>query len=146
MEGKLKTSHLTVNGRLEFYRTVFWNQQHGTVVPMDLLLGIESRNYSLGVREICCRESRNNAFVPASENVKRLAQLNISSHSVRQIVEQQGAAVSRAQYKGQTGPDFMVQDCTNQTAITDAASVIRGSQAARKGKLFWNFNNIRGLR
>jgi len=41
-KGKQKTSHLTVNGRLEFSRTVFWNENHGTVVPVDILLGIGS--------------------------------------------------------------------------------------------------------
>ena len=113
---------------------------------MDLLLGMESRHHSLGVREICCRESLNNAFVPASENVKRLAQLDISSDSVRQIVEQEGAAVSRAQHKGQTGPDFTVEECTDQTVITGADGVMvpmvteqqkrkrRNTQAAKRKK------------
>lgn len=73
-KGRQKTSHMTVNGRLEFCRSVFWNEDHDTVVPLDILLGIESSNHSLGVCEICCRESLNNAFVPASENIKRLAQ------------------------------------------------------------------------
>ena len=72
-KGKQKTSHLTINGRLEFVRTVFWNDDYGTVVPMDFLFGIESANYSFGVREMCCRESLNNAFVPASGNIERLA-------------------------------------------------------------------------
>ena len=98
-KGKQKTSHLTVNGRLEFRRTVFWNESHGTVVPMDILLGIESSHHSLGVREICCRECLNNAFVPASENIQRLAQLDISSSVVRQIVEHEGTELSRAQHK-----------------------------------------------
>ena len=91
---------------MEFVRTVFWNEDCGAVVPMDILLGIESINYSLGVREICCRESLNNAFVPASENIKRLAQLSVSSSIVRQIVEREGSAISQAQHKSQTGPDF----------------------------------------
>ena len=77
-KGRQKTSHLTVNGRLEVSRTIFWNKDIGAVVPMDILLGIGSSSHSLGVREICCRESLNNAFVPASKNIKRLAQLDIS--------------------------------------------------------------------
>ena len=123
-KGKQKTSHLTVNGRLEFSRTVFWNKNHGTVVPMDILLGIESSNHSLGVREICCRESLNNAFVPASENIKRLAQLDISSSVVRQIVEHEGSELSRAQHKSQTGPDFKAEDCTDKTLITGTDGVM----------------------
>ena len=123
-KGKQKTSHLTVNGRLEFSRTVFWNENHGTVVPMDILLGIESSNHSLGVREICCRESLNNAFVPASENIKRLAQLDISSSVVRQIVEHEGSELSRAQHNSQTGPDFKAEDCTDKTLITGTDGVM----------------------
>jgi hypothetical protein len=115
---------LTINGRLEFGRTVFWNEDHGTVVPMDILLGIESSNHSLGVREICCRESLNNAFVPASENIKRLAQLDISSSVVRQIVEHEGCKLSRAQHKNQTGPDFKAEDCTEKTIITGTDGVM----------------------
>ena len=145
-KGKQKTSHLTVNGRLEFSRTVFWNENHGTVVPMDILLGIESSNHSLGVREICCRESLNNAFVPASENIKRLAQLDISSSVVRQIVEHEGSELSRAQHKSQTGPDFKAEDCTAKTLITGTDGVMvplvtqeqklkrRKTQAAKRKK------------
>ena len=145
-KGKQKTSHLSVNGRLEFSRTVFWNKNHGTVVPMDILLGIESSNHSLGVREICCRETLNNAFVPASENIKRLAQLDISSSVVRQIVEHEGSKLSRAQHKSQTGPDFKAEDCTDKTLITGTDGVMvplvtqeqklkrRKTQAAKRKK------------
>ena len=113
-----------MNGRLEFRRTVFWNEQHGAVVPMDILLGIEASNYSLGVREICCRESLNNAFVPASENVKRLAQLDISSSVVRQIVEHEGSVISKAQHRGQADPDFKAEECTDKTMITGTDGVM----------------------
>ena len=145
-KGRQKTSHLTINGRLEFGRTVFWSAQHGTVVPMDILLGIESSNHSLGVREICCRESLNNAFVPASENIKRLAQLEISSSVVRQIVEHEGSEISQAQHRGLADPDFKAEDCTDKTMITGTDGVMvpmvteqqkrkrRKTQAARRKK------------
>jgi hypothetical protein len=137
---------LTVNGRLEFNRTVFWNEDHGAVIPMDILLGIESSNHSLGAREICCRESLNNAFVAASKNIKRLAQLDISSSVVRQIVEHEGRQLSRAQHKNQTDPDFMAEDCTDKTMITGTDGVMvpmvteqqklkrRKTQAAKRKK------------
>jgi len=123
-KGRQKTSHLTVNGRLGFNRTVFWNENHGTVVPMDILLGIDSSHHSLGVREICCRESLNNAFVAAVENIKRLAQLDMSSSTVRQIVEHEGSVISQAQHRGQTGPDFKAEDCTYKTVITGTDGVM----------------------
>jgi hypothetical protein len=116
------------------------------MVPMDILLGMESSNHSLGVHEICCRESLNSAFVPASENIKRLAQLNISSSVVRQIVEHEGSELSRAQHKSQTGPDFKAGDCTGKTIITGTDGVMapmvteqqklkrRKTQAAKRKK------------
>lgn len=109
---------------MEFTRTVFWNKDHGTVVPMDRLLGIESSHHSHGVCEICCRESLNTAFVPASDNIKRLAQLDISSNTVRQIVEQEGRNIVDAQRTGQAGPDFTSKDCTNGTVIVGSDGVM----------------------
>jgi hypothetical protein len=52
-----------------------------------------------------------------------MAQLDISSSTVRKIVEGEGAAISQAQHKNQRGPDFKVQDCTDQTVITGADGV-----------------------
>jgi len=113
---------------------------------MDILLGVETSNYSLGTREICCRESLNSAFVPASENIKRLAQLDISSSVVRRIVEHEGSRLSRAQHKSQTGPDFKAEDCTDKTIITGTDGVMvpmvteqqkvkrRKTQAAKRKK------------
>ncbi len=91
---------------------------------MDILLGIESSNHSLGVREICCRESLNNAFIPASRNIKRLAQLDISSNVVCQIVEYEGSVISQDQHKGQADPDFKAEDCTEKTVITGTDGVM----------------------
>ena len=113
-----------MNGRLELSRSIFWNADIGTVAPLDILLGIESSSHSLGVREICCRESLNNAFVPAGENIKRLAQLDISSSTVRQIVEYAGAELSLAQHKNQLHPDFTSQNCTDKTIIVGADGVM----------------------
>lgn len=123
-KGRQKTSHLTVNGRLEFNRIVYWNDESGTVAPMDILLGIQSSNHSLGVREICCRESLNNAFVPGSKNIKRLAQLDISSSVVRKIVEFEGQAISRIQHLGQADAGFNAEDCTEKTLITGTDGVM----------------------
>jgi hypothetical protein len=113
-----------MNGRLTVKRTVLWHRQQGTAVPLDRFLGIEHGAYSRGVREVCCRESLNVAFVPASENIKRLAQLEVSSGTVRRIVEGEGAVLSRARHAGQAGPDFTAQACTDQTVIVGADGVM----------------------
>jgi hypothetical protein len=113
-----------MNGRVTVKRRILWHQQRGTVAPLDQFLGIRDGAYSRGVREVCCRESLNVAFVPASENIQRLAQLDISSGTVRQIVEHEGAALSRAQHLGQAGPDFTATACTDQTVIVGADGVM----------------------
>lgn len=109
---------------MEFARAVFWNPTQGSLVPMDRLLGIESSGISQGVREICCRESLNVAFVPAHENIKRLAQLDVSSSTVRQIVEAEGGALVYLQRTGKVGPDFTSKDCADGTVIAGSDGVM----------------------
>ena len=115
---------MTVNGRLQIKRTIFWNSQAGTVAPVDFLLGINLSTYSPGVREMCCRESLNCAFIPAGKNLKRLAQLTISSNVIREIVEKQGLFVLTQQRNDQVGPDFTAEDCTDNMLITGADGVM----------------------
>ena len=66
---------------MEFVRTVYWNEQVGTVAPLDDLLGIAAGRYSAGVREMACLLSLGAAFVPASANLARTAQLHLSPSS-----------------------------------------------------------------
>jgi hypothetical protein len=49
---------LTVNGRLNIRRTVYWSAQSGTFIPTDQWLGLAEHRVSPGVREMCCREAR----------------------------------------------------------------------------------------
>lgn len=115
---------MTVNGRMEFERTVYWNQQAGTVAPLDELLGIAAENYSPGVREMTCRLSLNEAFAPASETLERTAQLSISRSSMRDLVEREGRRAESAIRQGQYGPGWTAADCTGQTIITGADGVM----------------------
>ena len=115
---------MTVNGRLELERTIYWNKQRGTVVPLDQLLGVAAESYSPGVREMACRLSLNVAFVPASENLARTAQLCISHSALRDLVEREGRRVEQAIGDRQYGPGWTAVDCTNQTVITGADGVM----------------------
>jgi hypothetical protein len=115
---------MTVNGRLDFRRTVYWNASLGTVVPLDILLGITTSKYSPGVREMCCRESLSCAFGPAGKNLKRTAQLTISDFAIRTMVESQGQHVLTQQVWGQVRPDFVAEDCVDKTVITGADGVM----------------------
>ncbi|MCP4340427.1 MAG: hypothetical protein GY799_16440, partial [Desulfobulbaceae bacterium] len=66
----------------------------------------------------------NVAFVPASDNIQRLAQLNISPESVRKIVEQEGKQAKHSGRIGQTLPDFTYADCVEKTVITGMDGVM----------------------
>lgn len=123
-KGAQQTSHQTVNGRMEFSRTVYWNEQAGTVAPLDVLLGIVADRYSAGVREMACRLSLNAAFVPASANLARTAQLTLSHSALRALVEREGRRAEGAIRAGQYGPDWTAQDCTAQTVVTGADGVM----------------------
>jgi len=122
-KGPQKTSQLTVNGRVEFTRTVYWNQDGGSVAPLDKLLGMAEK-YSPGVREMACRVSLNEAFAPASETLARTAQLSISSSALRELVEREGGGAEEAIRQGQYGPDWTAEDCSDQTIITGADGVM----------------------
>ncbi|MFH1184314.1 MAG: UPF0236 family protein [Chloroflexota bacterium] len=123
-KGPQKTSHLTVNGRVEFLRTVYWNKQAGTLSPLDELLGIATESYSPGVREMACRVSLNEAFAPGSEVLARTAQLSISRSALRDLVEREGRRAEIAIRQGQSGPNWTAAECTHQTVISGSDGVM----------------------
>jgi len=103
---------------------VYWNAEGGSVAPLDELLGIATESHSPGVREMVCRLSLNEAFVPAGENLARTAQLSISPSALRELVEREGRRAEQAIRCGQYGPDWTSEDCTEQTLITGADGVM----------------------
>ena len=94
------------------------------VKPLDELLGIVHERYSVGVREMACRLSLDKAFVPASENLARLAQVSISHSPLRELVEREGTRATQAIRCGQYGPDWTSADCSDQTVITGSDGVM----------------------
>ena len=54
-KGRQKVTHLTINGRVDVERVVYWRKDRGPMVPTDALLGIGSSRYSPGIRERTCR-------------------------------------------------------------------------------------------
>lgn len=115
---------MTVNGVLEFERTILWNKRRGSVAALDALLGIVQERYSAGVREMACRLSLNEAFVPASENLSRMAQLSISHSALRELVEREGVRAEQSVQCEQYGPNFTSEDCRDGTVITGADGVM----------------------
>ena len=105
-------------------RSVYWNKDRGSVAPLDQLLGIVGERYSAGVREMACSASLNEAFVPASQTLAKMAQLIISHSAMRDLVEREGRRAEQAIRSGQYGPNWTACDCTNQTLITGADGVM----------------------
>ena len=115
---------MTVNGPVEVQRTIYWNQRHGSVAPLDHWLGIALERYSPGVREMVCRLSLNEAFVPGSELLARTAQVTISSSAIQDLVKREGRRAEMAIRQGRYGPDWTALDCTDATLITGADGVM----------------------
>jgi hypothetical protein len=109
---------------VQFTRSVYWNQQAGTVAPLDELLGISSQRYSPGLRELACRASLSDAFVPASQNLARMAQLTLSHSAMRELAEREGLRAYGAIRAGRYGPNWTAGDCTNKTVVTGADGVM----------------------
>ncbi|MFW6145708.1 MAG: UPF0236 family transposase-like protein [Planctomycetota bacterium] len=103
-KGKQKTTHQTVNGRIEIRRTVYWSVESGSVIPADAWLGIEAHRFSPGVREMCCPEALHGSFDVAAETLQRTAQVSLSGGTIRHVVENQGRAVPTAQGTGALRP------------------------------------------
>ncbi len=129
---------------MEFSRSVYWSAQNGSVAPLDTLLGIDKDRYSAGIREMACRLSLNEAFVPASEVLARTAQLFISHSALRDLAQREGRRVEQSIRRGQYVPDWTSEDCTYQALIVGADGVMvptvtdeqkrkrRGTEALRR--------------
>jgi len=109
---------------MEFTRAVYWNEQAGTVAPLDELMGIVTERYSAGVREMTCRLSLSDAFMPASQTLLRTAQLSIGRSALRDLVQREGRRAEQAMGDGRYGPDWTAADCTDRTVITGADGVM----------------------
>lgn len=127
-KGLQTTSHVTVNGRVEIRRRVYWGKGRPVVAPVDEWLGISLERYSPGVREMCCREASGDSFGKAAEDLKRVGQVYLTHETVRQIVEREGYQAAMAQQEGRLGPGWTAADCWEvrggpTTVITGADGV-----------------------
>lgn len=96
---------------MEITRTVYWNRQQGTRTPADQWLGMSEGRYSVGVRELCCREAADSDFRTAAEDLACVGQIRISHETVRQLVEAEGRRALGQQKSGALGPDWTATDC-----------------------------------
>lgn len=109
---------------MRIQRTVYWNQQAGTNVPLDHFLGIHTQRYSPGIREIACRVSTTANFRKTASDLARVGQIVLSHEMIRQLVEAEGRTVVRQQTTGQLSPDWTAEDC--RVEGQDSTCVITG--------------------
>jgi len=132
-KGRSRRSMLTANGRIGWSRRRYHGGAGGSASPVDQLLDQGEAVYSVGVRQLCCREGTNaRSFARGRENMQHLAQLSIGEELFRQIVEGEGKKVLVALESEQLELDWSAKDCQ---AITPEGQVVTRMQASADGVL-----------
>lgn len=86
---------------------------------MDQVLDEAERAISEGVREMACRLNRaSTSFAQTAENLARAAHLTVSKETLRQLIEEEGKAVLKAQQRGELTPDWEATDCRTTNGKT----------------------------
>jgi len=122
-------TYLTISGRVDIERVVYWRKDRGPTSPADVFLGIASSRYSPGVRELTCREAMSGSFQQAAEDLKRVGQVDISSEMVRRIVEAEGRRVLQVQKDWQLDPGWTAADCREKA--DSPSCVITGADGVK---------------
>lgn len=82
---RTRTLH-TVMGVVEFERDYYWCPEC-TRIPFDEELGIQGEVFSPGARKMMGYAASQGSYVEASEDLRRLAGLHISDHSIQREVQ-----------------------------------------------------------
>lgn len=114
---------------MEIERRLYWNRDAGSVIPVDLWLGITNDRYSPGVREMCCRESCGSDFRQAAEDLKRVGQITLTHEMMRQVVEAEARQAAGQQHAGTLGPTWTAADCRSQPQ--EPTCVITGADGVK---------------
>lgn len=111
-KGRQLRSVLTENGRVQLKRIRWIIEDAGSSTPIDALLDEAEKNFTRGVREMLCRLNQSSSsFVKTAQNIARLAAIDISGESVRQLVEYEGRMVSNQLTHGHIKIGWSATDC-----------------------------------
>ncbi len=126
-KGRQLRSVLTENGRIQLKRIRWTIQGEGSSTPIDALLDQAEKSFTQGVREMLCRLNQSSSsFAKTAQNILRLASIEISGESVRQLVEYEGRIVSSQLTRGSINVGWSAMDCHIEDK---AATSSRTSQA-----------------
>lgn len=125
-------------------RRVYWANQHGCCAPLDGWLGL-TQKYSQGVREMIARLGLDSSYRKAAEDLGRLAQIELSYQTLREVFQREGQKVRQAQRSDAYGPTFTAEDCRSHPSeptclITGADGfhvplITQGEQRKRREKV-----------
>lgn len=101
---------LSVGGEVELSRRYFWAKGVGGVYPVDQAAGIELGCVSPGAREILTRLGMVEDFKNAARDAKRIGNLPVCREKLRQIVEAEAEAVTKARNAGQVPAAWSAKD------------------------------------
>lgn len=111
-KGRQKDSTMTVNGRINFWRTRWQPAEGGSVTPLDEWLDAACQRFTRGVIELACRLNRGESgFQELSVTMKRAAGLSIGKETLRQLIEAEGQNVLEKTRRNELRPDWEASDC-----------------------------------
>ena len=118
-KGRQEVSLLSVNGRVRLRRVRWHAKGEGSETPIDALLDRAAKTFSCGVREMACRLNLcSTSFRKTAENLGRLASIDVSGESVRQLVEQEGKQAAQQVRRGRVHPGWDASDCVTDDGKT----------------------------
>lgn len=105
-------------------RRVYWANQQGCCAPLDGWLGL-TQKYSQGVREMVARLGLDSSYRKGAEDLSRLAQIELSYQTLREVFQREGQRVRHAQRSDAYGPAFTASECRQRP--TDPTCLITGA-------------------
>lgn len=122
-KGRQLRSMLTENGRVRLRRIRWTLCGEGCVTPIDALLDTAEQSFTRGIREMLCRLNQSSSsFDKTAENISRLASIDISGESVRQIVEHEGRLVANELARGCIAVGWSAADCVVEDQAASTAN------------------------
>ncbi len=122
---------LTADGEIELQRRYFWVKGKGGLFPADASVGIDEGRVSPGAREILCRLGMVQDFRQAAEDAARIGNVPVGREKLRQLVEGEGATITRARNSG-----------TLQAAWTSADAKLDGKKADSPTRVYAGVDGV----
>ena len=109
---------LTADGEVRLTRPYFWAKGCGGTFHADVPLGIDEARVSAGAREVLCRLGMVQHFRQAADDARRIGNVPVGRNRLRELVEAEGAAITRARNSGDMRAAWLSADAKVQDHAT----------------------------